>query len=293
MGAPGTTLGWPIRRQYRCGALDLRGRRFAWGERTYLMGIINATPDSFSGDGRAGDIAGMVALAASFADAGADIIDVGGASTRPGADPVSPDEELARVLPAIAAIRAATDLPISVDTYHASVAEAALAAGADAVNDIWGLREDPAMAPTVARHGAALFAMHNQRGREHHDVVKDIAAGFRETLRIAAGAGIPESRIVLDPGFGFGWSPAQNLEIIRRLPELWVSRLPLLVGPSRKSTIGLVIDAPVDERFEGTAAAIALCVAAGADMVRVHDVAEMRKVVSVADAVVRGNWREP
>ncbi|GAB4329647.1 MAG: hypothetical protein Kow0010_14190 [Dehalococcoidia bacterium] len=288
-----TTLAWPLERHYRCPTLELRGRRFAWGERTHLMGIINATPDSFSGDGRAGDLDGMVALALSFEAAGAGIIDVGGASTRPGAEPVSAEEELAHVLPAIEAIRAATTLPISVDTSDSRVADAALAAGADAVNDIWGLRNDAAMAATIARHGAALVAMHNQRGREHHDVVEDIAAGFRETLTLAAEAGIPEGRIVLDPGFGFGWAPEQNLEMIRRLPELWPFGLPLLLGPSRKSTIGLVLDAPVDERLEGTGAAVALAVAAGADIVRVHDVREMAKVVAVADAVVRANWRAP
>lgn len=288
-----TSVPWPLRRHYRCPAMELRGRTFAWGARTYIMGIINATPDSFSGDGRAGDIDSMAALARSFEAAGADIIDVGGASTRPGAEPVPPDVEQARVIPAIEAIRSATSLPISVDTYHAAVAAAALAAGADAVNDIWGLRHDPAMASIVSKHGAALVAMHNQRGREPRDVVDDIAEGFRASLRLAADAGIPDARIVLDPGFGFGWSPGQNLEMIRRLPELWAFGLPLLVGPSRKSTIGLVLDLPVEERLEGTAAAVALAIAAGADIVRVHDVREMARVATVADAIVRANWSAP
>lgn len=290
--APETTaVTWPIRRQYRCPSLELRGRRFDWGSRTYLMAIVNATPDSFSGDGHAGDIGSVAARARQFEAAGADIIDVGGASTRPGADPVSPGEECRRVVPAIEAVRAATGLPISVDTYHASVAEAALDAGADVVNDIWGLREDPAMAATVARRGVPLVAMHNQRGRDHRDVAGDIAAGFGETLRLASEAGIPDARIILDPGFGFGWSETQNLEMVRRLPELWTFGLPLLVGPSRKSTIGAVLGEPVERRVEGTAAVVALCVAAGADIVRVHDVEQMRKVVALADAVARNNWR--
>lgn len=280
---------WPQRRLYRAPALELRGRNFAWGARTYVMGIINVTPDSFSGDGLAGDPAAAAALAQRFAAEGADILDIGGESSRPGAAPLAPEEECRRLMPALEAVRAATDLPISVDTYHAPVAEAALAAGADAINDIFGLRNDPAMADVVARRGAALFAMHNQRGRPVFDVIPDISAGWGETLRLAGEAGIPEARIVLDPGFGFGWTPAQNLELLRRLPELHAMRFPLLLGVSRKSTIGAVLDdAPVERRLAGTASATALCVAAGADVVRVHDVAAMRDVVRIADAITRG-----
>lgn len=257
-----------------------------------MMGIINVTPDSFSGDGIGEDAGLAVELARRFEAEGADILDLGGESSRPGAEPLAAEDECRRVLPAVEAVRAATDLPISIDTYHAPVADAALRAGADIVNDIHGLRADPAMAETVARHGAGLVAMHNQRGREFHDVVGDIRAGFGESLRLAEAAGIDAGQIVLDPGFGFGWAPEQNLEMLRRLPELWDLEMALLVGTSRKSTIGMVLDAGVEERLEGTAASVAASIAAGADIVRVHDVREMVRVARVTDAIVRGKWRQ-
>ncbi len=257
------------------------------------MGIINVTPDSFSGDGIGPNPDAAVRLARDLEGAGVDILDIGGESSRPGAAELDPAEEMRRVIPCIEAVRAATTLPISVDTYHASVADAALSAGADAVNDIWGLRFDAAMAGVVARHGAALIAMHNQRGRDFTDVVADIVVGFEATLELCDGAGIPRERVILDPGFGFGWAAEHNLEMIRRLPELWRLKLPLLVGTSRKSTLGLVLDAPVGERFEGTAAMVALSIAGGADVVRVHEVAEMARVARVSDAVVRANWSAP
>ncbi len=283
--------GRAIPRRYRYRDLVIRGRQFVWGERTYLMAIINTTPDSFSGDGLGTDVAAAVALARRFEAEGADILDIGGESTRPNAPALDADTEMSRVLPALVAIREATSLPISIDSTHAAVVEAALAAGADMVNDIHGLRGDPGVADVVARHGVPLVAMHNQRGAKFHDVVRDIRAGFFETLRLAHDAGISASGIILDPGFGFGWTPEQNLEMIRRLPELEEFELPLLLGVSRKSTIGLVLDAPAGERLEGTAAAVALSIAGGADIVRVHDLAQVRKVVRVADAIVRGNWR--
>jgi dihydropteroate synthase len=257
------------------------------------MGIINVTPDSFSGDGTGGDVATAVARAKALEKAGADILDIGAESSRPGAVPLLAEVEIDRLLPSLRAVREATELPISVDTYHAEVAEAALEAGADAINDIWGLRADPGLAGVVACLGAGLFAMHNQRGRTTVDVAGDIRGGFQETLRIASDAGIPGERIVMDPGFGFGWTPEENLEMLRRLAELWDLEMPLLAGTSRKSTIGLVLDATVEDRLEGTAATVALAIGAGADIVRVHDVAELGRVVRMADAVVRGNWRSP
>lgn len=277
-------------RTYRSPSLTIRGREFAWGSRTYVMGIINATPDSFSGDGLDGDVEAAVAEARQMEAGGADWLDIGGESSRPGADELDPAEEARRVVPVIDAVRAATGLPISVDTYHASVAKAALAAGADAVNDIWGLRHDPDMARVVAESGAVLIAMHNQRGRPPaDDVLGAIGDGFTETLRIAAKHGIPDDRIILDPGFGFGWTPEQNLEMVRNLIFLWAGRFPypLLLGTSRKSTIGHILGgAPVDQRLEGTAASVAISIASGADIVRVHDVAEMVKVARVSDAFV-------
>ncbi len=293
MNAGGREHATALARNYRHASLEVRGRCFAWGAKTYVMAIINETPDSFSGDGIAGDLTATVALAKRFEAEGADILDIGGESSRPGATPLSADEEIARVVPAIAAVRGQTRLPISIDTYHAEVAEAALEAGADMVNDIWGLRKDPAMAALVARRGVPLVAMHNQRGRTFHDVAGDVLAGFEATLAVAKKAGVDPARIILDPGFGFGWTPEQNLEMLRRLPELWTLEMPLLVGTSRKSTLGLVLDAPVDERFEGTAASVALSIAGGADIVRVHEVAAMARVATVADAIVRDNWQAP
>lgn len=285
-----TTVSWPIRRDYLAPSLTIREREFEWGSRTYLMGVINVTPDSFSGDGLGADPAAAARQAAAFEAAGADILDIGGQSSRPGALVLEPAEEARRVIPCIEAVRAVSTLPISVDTFHAAVAERAIQSGADMVNDIWGLRFDPEMPAVVARHGVPLVAMHNQRGREFTDVVSDIGDGFHATLALCHRHGIAPDQVILDPGFGFGWTPEQNLEILRRLPELWEFRLPLLAGTSRKSTIGFVLDAPVDERLEGTAATVALAIAAGADIVRVHDVAEMAKVARVADAVVRANW---
>ena len=284
-------MNWPSGRAYTEPEMHVRGRTFAWGTRTFIVGIINITPDSFSGDGLAGNIAGAVALAESFEAAGADMLDLGGESSRPGATPIRAAEECARLTPALAAIRSAVSLPISVDTYHAAVADAALCTGADLVNDITGFRFDAAMAGVVARHGAPAIVMHNQRGRHFHDVAADVRSGFETTLSAADSAGVRRERLILDPGFGFGWTPEQNLELVRRLPELWDFRLPFLMGTSRKSTLGLILDAPADDRLEGSAAMVALSIAAGADLVRVHDVREMVRVARVSDAVVRGNWK--
>ncbi len=280
----------PLRRTYHQATLRIRGRQFDWGARTYVMAIINTTPDSFRGDGIGADVGAAVALAKRFEAEGADIIDIGGESSRPGATPLAATEELERVIPSLEAVRATTKLPISIDTMHATVAKAALEAGADLVNDIWGLRADAKMASAAFDASAPIVAMHNQRGRDSHDVIGDIRKGFHETLRLAAGARIPRDFIILDPGFGFGWTPPQNFELLRRLRELWEFELPILVGSSRKSSIGMLLDLPVDERLEGTAATVALAIAGGADIIRVHDVREMLRVARVSDAVIRGNW---
>lgn len=281
-------------RAYPAPALSLRGREFVWGERTFVMGIVNATPDSFSGDGIGADADAAAAMARAFEDAGADLIDVGAESTRPGAAPVDPAEELARAIPAIAAVRAATALPVSIDTRRAEVAAAALDAGADMVNDVDGLRGDARMAATVAKRGAALVAMHNQRGRAPGDPVASVRAGWRESLRLAREAGIDAARVILDPGFGFGWTAEESLGLVRRLGELTAEGPPVLLGPSRKSALGLALGgAPAGERLEGTAAAVAIAIANGADVVRVHDVAAMRRVALAADAIARGKRRAP
>lgn len=257
------------------------------GERTLIMGILNVTPDSFSDGGRYNSTEAAVARALEMVDQGADIIDVGGESTRPGAVPVSEEEELARVIPVIRALAAVLPVPISVDTYKARVAHAAVDAGAGMVNDVWGLQGDPRMAATVAGLGVPAIVMHNRREAVYEgDLLEEIKAFLRRSLRIAEEHGIPRQRIVVDPGFGFGKTAEHNLEMMARLHELHELGCPVLLGPSRKSTIGKVLDLPVDQRVEGTAALVALGIAQGVSIVRVHDVREMRRVARMADAVM-------
>ncbi|MCH7998192.1 MAG: dihydropteroate synthase [Chloroflexi bacterium] len=268
--------------------MTIGGREFVWGSRTYVMGIVNVTPDSFSGDGVAYDVAAAVDQAVGMSRDGADIIDVGGESTRPGFEPISVEEEIRRTVPVIEKLVREVDIPLSIDTYKAEVARAALAAGAHLVNDVHGFRREPETAAAAAEFGAPAVAMHNQREREFHDVIGDVTAGLVESLRIARERGLPDDRVIVDPGFNFGWTEEQALEMLRRLGELRALGRPLLVGTSRKSTIGAVLGLPVEERLEGTAATVALAIANGADIVRVHDVKEMTRVARMADAVVRG-----
>jgi len=272
-------------------------REFAWGERTYIMGIVNVSPESFSGDGLA-TVDEALARARQLVADGADILDVGGQSTRPGTvkteagfDELTPAEEIARVVPVIERLRASLPgVPISVDTYKPAVASAALAAGAHMLNDIYGFRGDPELARVTATAGVPVVLMHNQRGRPcMGDAITCALDGLRESVQAAHAAGVPDDRLILDPGFGFGWTPAQNIELLRRLGELRALGRPLLIGTSRKWTIGAVLGgAPAGERLFGTAATVALSVAGGADIVRVHDVAAMKQVVLVADSVSRG-----
>jgi dihydropteroate synthase len=273
-------------------SLTIRGRDFEWGRRTYVMAVLNVTPDSFSGDGVAYDVDSAVAQAKRHEEEGADIIDVGGESTRPGFEGINAEEEAARVLPVIERLAAAVRLPISIDTTKAAVAVAALRAGAHLINDTSGLQADPEIAVLAARTGVPVIIMHNQRGRPYHDVIGDILEGLKEGIATAEAAGLPRDRLIIDPGFGFGWRVEQNLEMLRRLRELKSLGLPLLAGTSRKSTIGAVLDLPVEERLMGTAAAVAVSIANGVDIVRVHDVKEMTQVCRMTDAVVRG-WQSP
>ena len=266
---------------------------FAWGSRTYVMGIINVTPDSFGGDGTGGDVEASVAQALRFQEEGADILDVGAESTRPGYAPISAEEELARLTPVLEALIPRAVVPISVDTYKAAVAERALEAGAAMINDVWGLKRDKEIARLAAEYGAYLVLMHNQEGTAYTDLVGEVRASLRWSADTAEGAGVPRERIILDPGFGFGKTAEQNLEVLRRLSELRVLGYPVLVGTSRKSTIGLVLDLPVEDRLEGTAATVALSVAYGADLVRVHDVRAMARVARMTDAVVRSTRARP
>ena len=266
------------------------GETLAWGVRTYVIGIINLTPDSFSGDGLGGDVDGAVDLALRFQDEGADILDIGAESTRPGHKQVSLDEELARLMPALEAVAKRVDLPISVDTYKAAVARRAVDAGAVIINDIWGLKAEPELAEVAAETCAGLVLMHSQKGTKYQDLVPDLVSSLKDSVRIALEAGVPRDNIIVDPGIGFGKTPDQNLAVLARLDELKELDCPMLVGTSRKSTLGLLLDLPAEERVEATAATVSLAIAGGADLVRVHDVKEMVRVCRVTDAVVRG-WR--
>jgi dihydropteroate synthase len=262
-------------------------REFHWGSRTYVMGIVNVTPDSFSGDGVT-DLESAVARARQMEQDGADLIDIGGESTRPEtwAGPgLSAEDELARVIPVVERVTAAVAVPVSIDTYKAGVAKRAIEAGASLVNDVWGFRRDSQMPAAVSAAGVLVVLMHNKPGGGYRDLIGEIAASLRESVELGRAAGIPKDRIVLDPGIGFGKTREENLEIIRRLPELHQLGFPLLIGPSRKSFIGKTLDLPAGERLEGTAAAVALSIAGGADIVRVHDVKAMVRVARMADAI--------
>ncbi len=266
------------------------GEPLVWGRRTYVMGIINLAPDSFSGDGLAGDVPAAVAQARRMEADGADMLDVGAESTRPGSTPLSASAEAQRLLPALEAICRAVQVPVSVDTYKASVARRAIGAGASIVNDVWGLLADGNMARVIADAGVPAILMHNQREAEYDDLVPDVIAGLRRIAGIAGAAGIAGHNIILDPGIGFGKTADHNLELLRRLPELQVLGYPTLLGVSRKSTIGRVLGLPADDRIEGTAAAVTMSIAGGADIVRVHDVKQMVRVARMTDAIVR-DWR--
>lgn len=264
-------------------------RTLSLGDRTVVMGILNVTPDSFSDGGQFEDLQTAVLHALRMKAEGAEIIDIGGESTRPGHIQVDEAAEIARVVPAIKAVRAALpDLLISIDTYKASVAEAALAAGADMINDIWGLQYDRQMAAVAARYEAPVIVMHNQAEPVYHDLIHDMVAFFRRSIRLAVEAGIAPDRIIIDPGFGFGKTPVQNLELLRRMGELKLLGRPILLGTSRKSTIGKVLGGlPPQERVEGTAATVAIGIQNGAEIIRVHDVQAMKRVAQMTDAIVR------
>ncbi len=267
---------------------------FAWGTRTYVMGILNITPDSFSGDGLlagADPVQAAVQQARRMVADGADMLDVGGASSRPGHEPVSEADETARVVPAIRAIAAALpSMPISVDTTNPTVASAAIDAGASLVNDVWGVADAPDMARVAARNGVPIVLMHNRAEARYRNLLPEILADLQRAIDRALDAGVPWDGIVVDPGFGFGKTPDQNVALLGGLAELRLLARPVLLGTSRKSTLGKLLDLPSDERVELTAATTTLGIAAGIDMVRVHDVRENVRAARLADAVVRG-WR--
>ncbi|MEI7744177.1 MAG: dihydropteroate synthase [Chloroflexota bacterium] len=269
-------------------------RTFAWGARTYLMGILNVTPDSFSGDGllaAADPVAAALDQARSMVAAGADILDVGGASSRPGHAGIAPAEEIERVVPVIAAVAAALpDTVISIDTTSPAVAVAALDAGAHLLNDIWGVGDDPSMIAVAAARGVPIVLMHNRAEPRYRNVMAEVVADLQRTLERALDAGVAWDHLLVDPGFGFGKTPDHNLEVLARLADLRVLDRPILLGTSRKSTLGKLLDLPPDQREEATAASTVLGIAAGADIVRVHDVRTNARTARVADAILRG-WR--
>ena len=269
--------------------MRLRGRSFIWGERTYLMAIVNVTPDSFSGDGRT-QIDAAIEYAVRQWNAGADMLDIGGESTRPGYEPVDEATELARVVPVIAGVRERlSNAVISVDTYKARVARAAHAAGADMINSVWGAPDD--LVAVAADLEMPVAVMHNQHGTHYDGDVVDTVAGYlRECAERALLNGIGPERIMLDPGIGFGKGPNHNIRLLRSLDRICELGFPTLLGTSRKSTIGKLTGREPHERIYGTAATTALGIAAGIDIVRVHDVAQNRDVISVSDAIVR-DWR--
>ncbi|CAH1665355.1 dihydropteroate synthase [Chelatococcus asaccharovorans] len=256
------------------------------GRRPLIMGILNVTPDSFSDGGRFATHEAALAQAARMVGEGADIIDIGGESTRPGYTEISAEEEIARVVPVITAVAARQEVPISIDTYKARTAEAAIAAGAVIINDVWGLQRDPAMAAVAAAHGVPVVAMHNRDTIDPAlDIIADMKAFFARTLDRASHAGVAPGAIILDPGIGFGKTPEQNLIALQRLAELKTLGCPLLVGASRKSTIGLVTGRPAGERLAGSLAAHVLALVHGADIIRVHDVAPHRDACRIFEAV--------
>ena len=257
------------------------------GEKTYIMGILNVTPDSFSDGGKYNNTESAVKRVKHMIENGADIIDIGGESTRPGHQPLDAIEEINRVVPVIEVLAKEFNVPISVDTSKAIVADRALKAGAHIVNDVWGLQKDPALAEVVARYGAGVVMMHNNNNSEYHDLMGDIIKFLRKSIELAEKTGIRRENMVVDPGIGFGKNLDHNLEAMRRLKELSTLNLPVLLGTSRKSLIGNILDLPVDERLEGTSATVTLGIANGADFVRVHDVREMARVVRMTDAMVR------
>lgn len=266
--------------------MKIGNREFETDSKTYIMGILNVTPDSFSDGGKFNDMDAALFHTEQMIADGADIIDVGGESTRPGHTVISDEEEIHRTAPIIEAIAAQFDIPVSIDTYKSKVAEAALKAGAHLVNDIWGLKADEKMAGLIARYEAACCLMHNREKPDYEDFLPDTLGDLRECVNLAEKAGIPKDRIILDPGVGFGKTYEHNLEIIRNVDKLHGLDCPVLLGTSRKSVIGLTLDLPADQRVEGTLATTVVGVMKGCAFVRVHDVKENKRVIQMTEAIL-------
>jgi dihydropteroate synthase len=270
-------------RQLRCRDLSL-----TLGERTLIMGILNVTPDSFSDGGKFDQLDVAIAHAREMVSEGADIIDIGGESTRPQTwdeAPLSAEEELRRIMPVLERLLQEVDVPISIDTYKAETARVALKAGAHMVNDVWGFQRDPDLAKVSASHDVPVILMHNQDGTEYQDLMGDVIRSLRQSVKIAEDAGVRPDQVIIDPGIGFGKTTEQNLVVLRRMDELRSLGKPILLGTSRKSVVGKTLNLPVDQRLEGTGATVAWGIANGADIVRVHDVREMSRVARMIDAI--------
>ncbi|MCD8053288.1 MAG: dihydropteroate synthase [Lachnospiraceae bacterium] len=266
--------------------MQIGNRNFDTNHRCYIMGILNVTPDSFSDGGRFDKLDAALFHAEEMAKQGADIIDVGGESTRPGHTVITDEEEIGRVVPVIEGIRSRLDIPVSIDTYKGAVAEAALRAGADLVNDVWGFKHDPRVAELTAQYGAACCLMHNRHEAVYDDFLPDVLRDLEESVAIARRAGVPDEKIILDPGVGFGKTYEMNLEIIHHVELLKKPGFPVLLATSRKSVIGLTLDLPADQRLEGTLATTVMGVMKGCAFVRVHDVAENRRAIQMTEAIL-------
>ena len=272
-------------------SIKIGNRVFDTETRTYIMGILNVTPDSFSDGGRFNSFDRALAHVEQMAAEGADIIDVGGESTRPGHQQISAEEEVERTAPVIEKIKARFDIPVSTDTYKTEVARAALEAGADMINDVWGLKYDRELAELIGSSGAACCLMHNRKESLYRNLMEELKSDLQETLAIARAGGISDEKIILDPGVGFGKTYEHNLEVICKLKELKSLGFPILLGACRKSVIGLTLDLPVTERMEGTLVTTVQAVMSGCAFVRVHDIGENKRAIQMAEAV-RDGWKK-
>lgn len=262
-------------------------KNFDTKHHTYVMGILNVTPDSFSDGGRFNTLDSALRHAEEMVADGADILDVGGESTRPGHTRITDEEEIERVVPVIRSLKSHFDIPVSIDTYKSTVARAALEAGADLVNDIWGFKYDPHMAKLTAEYQAACCLMHNRNAAEYQSFLEDFMNDMQECIRIAKEAGIPDDKIILDPGVGFGKNYEMNLEIIQKVGKMQELGYPVLLGTSRKSVIGLTLDLPSDQREEGTLATTVYGILNGCSFVRVHDVKANKRAIAMTEAILR------
>lgn len=269
--------------------MKIGNKEFELGKRPYMMGILNVTPDSFSDGGKFNNIKQAIIHAKEMIKEGADIIDIGGESTRPNHTPVEEEEEIKRVVPIIEALSKEIDVPISIDTYKSKVAECAIKAGASLINDVWGFKKDKNMAKVAAKYDVACCLMHNRNDKNYTNFMEDVLKDLQESIDIALEAGVKKENIMIDPGFGFAKEPSQNLQIMNELERLHELGYPILLGTSRKSTIGLVLDLPVNERVEGTIATTVIGVMKGCDFIRVHDVKENLRAAIMTDAILKSS----